>query len=172
MRPVGVAAIKAGIIPEETLDEFKRWGALPTMAEHDLKPFESIEDAVEGIQEAIESEEQVRLQTTDLDALRWYLDERNQRRGRLVLVDSDTEERATKTITFSVLPASGKLVIPWITESIIDMMSNGLTYLSYKDKDENVRVYFSDVEEMYFGSVKAFMMCTGKEYTKDERSEA
>lgn len=168
MRPVGVAAIRAGIIPEETLDEFKRWGALPTSKEYDLTPFPSIERAVEGIQEAIESEEQVRLQTTDLDLLRWYLDEKNQRRGRLVLVDSDTEERAVKTISFSVVPSSGKIIFPWVAESIIEMMTNGLTYLSYKDKDQNVRVLFTDVEEMYFGSVKAFMVCTAQEYVKDE----
>jgi len=170
MRPVGVAAIKAGIIPEETLDEFRRWGALPSIEEHDLSPFDSIEQAVEGIQEAIESEEQVRLQTTDLDALKWFLDPRNQRRGRLVLVDSETEERATKTITFSLMPVTGRIIIPWMAESIVDMMANGLTYLSYKDEGENVRVYFTDVEEMYFGSVKAFMVCVGKEYVKDERS--
>ncbi len=169
MRPVGVAAIRAGIIPEETLDEFRRWGMLPRGGEHNLRPFESIEDAVEGIQQAIESEEQVRLQTTDLDALRWYLNEKNQKKGRLVLVDSDTEERATKTITFGVLPASGKVIIPWIAESIVELMTNGLTYLSYKDSDGSVyRHYFEDVEEMYFGSVKAFMLCKSKEYVKDE----
>jgi len=168
MRPVGIAAIKAGIIPEETLDEFKRWGVLPPSKEYDLSPFDSIERAVEGIQEAIESEEQVRLQTTDLDLLRWYLDERNQRRGRLVLVDSDTEERATKTVSFSTIPGSGKIVFPWIADSIVELMTNGLTYLSYKDQDRNVRVRFTDVEEMYFGSVKAFMVCTGQEYEKHE----
>lgn len=168
MRPVGVAAIKAGIIPEDTLNEFRRWGALPTQEEHDLEPYDSIEAAVYGIQEAIESEEQVRLQTTDLDALKWFLDARNQRRGRLVLVDNDTSERATKTITFCLMPATGKIIIPWMAESIVDMMANGATYLSYKEKDENVRVYFTNVEEMYFGSVKAFMMCTGKDYVKDE----
>jgi hypothetical protein len=141
---------------------------MPDPKEHELHPFDTVEQAVEAIQQAIESEEHVRLQTTDLNLLRWFLDENNQRKGRLVLVNDRTGERATKTITFAVAPPAGKFIIPWVAESITDMMTNGQTYLGYKDGGVNCRVYFEDVEEMYFGEVKAFMVCVGKEYEKDE----
>ncbi len=168
MRPVGIAAIRAGIIPEEALDEFQRWGALPKPDEHELHPFEDIEQAVIAIQDALDSEEQVRLQTTDLDLLRWYLDKNNHIKGRLVVVNGLTGKRATKTITFAIAPPAQKYVIPWSDESIEEVLTNGQTYLSYKKDDTNVRVYFDAAEDMYFGEVKVFVVCSGKEI-QDER---
>ena len=164
MRPIGVAAIKAGLVSDDTLKEMKRWGLLPVGANDDLTPYASADAAIEGIREALESEEQVRIQTTDLDALHWYLNIENQRKGRLVLADTETGEKGSKTIVFSIFTPANKVLIPWVSESITELMLNGDSYLSYKDDDgTNKRIRFKDVEELYFGATKAFMACVPEE---------
>lgn len=169
MRPLGIAAIRAGIIPEETLDEFQRWGVMPNPKEHELHPFDDIEQAVMEIQRALDSEEQVRIQTTDLDVLRWYLDKENQIKGRLVIVNELTGERATKTVTFAIAPPADKYIIPWTSDSIVEILTNGQTYLSYKVDGVNHRVHFDEAEDLYFGDLKAFVVCMGREAEQDEQ---
>lgn len=115
------------------------------------------------IQEALESEEQSRLQSTELDLLKWFLQPQNQRKGRLVLIDPRMGTRASKTVTFCV-DAKGRYAIPWTSESIKDLMTNEHSYLSYKDEDgKNLRVFFMDLEDIYFGDVKAFMTCSSED---------
>lgn len=160
MRPLGLAAIQAGLIDEDTIAQFKRWGMIPRDLDTSVREEPSL--AVERIQFALEAEEQVRLQNTDLDILKFWLNKTNQMRGQLVVIDPDVDTKATKTVVFArrQLGARVQYIIPWISESIYDILTNGRTYLRYTD-GKNVKVYFTDVEEMYFGNMKAFMVCTG-----------
>jgi len=163
MRPLGKAAIRAGLIDEDTMKEMQRWRMIPT----DLSEFEqvdSVEEAVQIIQDALEAEEQVRLQSTDLDVLRHYLEPKNQRRGRLVIVNHENDTRGSKNITFCITPSRG-YAIPWTAETVEEMMTNGATYLSYKEEGDEKprRVYFTSVDELYFGDIKAFMVCAAED---------
>jgi hypothetical protein len=161
MRPIALAAIRAGLIDESTVAQFKRWGMIPR--ELDTSVLEDVDLAIERIQYALEDEEQVRLQSTDLDILQYYLDRRNQQKGQLVIVDTNTETKATKTVVFAVRSHIGRrqYIIPWVSESILEIITNGRTYLRYASDGKNVKVFFAEVAEMYFGEAKAFMVCDG-----------
>jgi len=157
MRPLGVAAIRAGLVSQDSLDELGKWGLLPRKIDEPI--VSSPEQAVILIQEALEAEDQVRLKKTDLDVLKFFLNEKNQKRGRLVIHDPDTGEKASKTVSFCILPGK-RYVMPWLSDSALDLLVNDHSYLSHKVTADAKpqRVYFNDVRELYFGDVKAFMV--------------
>ena len=128
MRPLGLAAIRAGLVSQDSLDELSRWGLLPRDIDEPI--VSSPEQAVILIQEALEAEDQVRLKKTDLDVLNVFLEEKNQKKGRLVIHDPDTGEKASKTVTFCLLPGK-RYLMPWQSDSSLDLLVNGSSYLSY-----------------------------------------
>ena len=174
MRPLTLAVIQAGLVDPSVLNECKRWGMIPRDLDTTVQEKDA-ELAVQCIQDALEDERQVRLQHTDLDLLKFYLDKSNQRTGQLVLKDEEAGTKATKNIVFacrSHFPASKQLspghsaqeyIIPWISESITDILTNGATYLRYEKDGQHVHVRFFNVEEMFFGDTKAFLVCKGIE---------
>jgi hypothetical protein len=161
MRPLALAAIQAGLIDDDTLAQFQRWGFVPRTL--DKRVQEDPDLIVERIQFALEAEEQVRMQSTDLDLLKFYLDPKNQIQGQMVIATEDA--KATKAVTFAKRERSAvvQYIIPWISESVVDIVTNGKTYLRYVLENRHVKVYFDHVEELYFGDVKAFMVGTGME---------
>lgn len=161
MRLIALAAIRAGIIDASVVSQMKRWGTIPR--ELDTSVVADTDAALEGIQYALEAEEQVRLQSTDLDILKEWLNVSNQRKGQLVIVDTVTGAKATKTVTFATRSRlqDVQYVIPWVSDSVVDTLTNGKTYLRYTSGDNNVKVFFSEIAELFFGEVKAFMLCTG-----------
>jgi hypothetical protein len=168
MRKIAFAAMRMGLIEPDVIKQFQRWGGIPR--DMDTSVVEEPEVALELVQDALESEEYVRLQDTDLDLLKFWLNTDNQRKGQLTLVDMHTGQKAVRSILFArrevVVTATKKLVeyvLPWVSESIIDILTNGLTYLKYTEGETKNAVYFGDVREMYFGDVKAFMVCTATE---------
>lgn len=171
MRPLAEAAIKAGLVDDDTLAQFKRWGMVPK----DLQPgaFEP-QEAVEAIQDALDAEEQVRLQHTDLDLLRYYMEPSNQLKGQIVLINPDLDQRATRTTTFAIRVLHGReeYVLPWMSESIADMLTNGRSYLRWSATDlpngkASRRTYLTNAQELYFGDVRAFLVCEGMEDDDD-----
>jgi len=170
MRQLALAAVRAGIIDESIVTQMKRWGMVPR--DLDTSVLEDRDLAIERIQYALEDEDQVRLQSTDLDILRSWLDQKGQLRGQLVVVDTDKDSKATKTVTFSVRTRlqQPQYIIPWISESIAEILTNGKTYLRYSVDGKNVKVFFTEVNEMFFGDVKAFMVCTGVVEESNARS--
>lgn len=160
MRPLAVAALRAGLISGESLQEFRRWG-VPVP---DVEPYTSLESAVEGLRQALEDETQVEPLTTDLDVYRSYLDTRKQRRGELVLVDPDNDTTARKTVVYVRLegPVAGydRYVLPYYGDAITDIMRNGESHLR---DEQGSRILFKAVEELSMGSVKAFVVCRGVE---------
>jgi hypothetical protein len=168
VRPLAEAAIEAGLIDDETLAQFKRWGMVPKeLGPKDMTPTE----VVESIQDALDAEEQVRLQTTDLDLLHEYMDPERQVKGQLVLINPDTEQRGTKTTTFVIRSSrlrekKGEVeyVLRWMSDSITDMITNGRSYLRWNDGEKSRRVYMVEAEDLYFGDIKMFLVCTGMEH--------
>ena len=174
MRPLAEAAIKAGLIDDETLAQLHRWGMVPK----DVVPKDDmdLEEIIESIKDALDSEAQVRLQTTDLDLLRLYVNPKNQLRGQLILV-ADSEQRGTKSVVFvsRTLRSKEQFILPWMSESITELLTNGKSYLRWNvvnpaspsGADISRRVRMVDYEDVYFGDIRMFLVCTGME---DENS--
>lgn len=139
----------SGALDEGMLKEFSKW-KLPIVVPDD-DPYDSPEEAIEAIEEALTSAGQVEVRATDLDVLKQFL--RTQRNGKLHLVTS--KEKTTVQATFGVT-AMGEYIIPWRGDSIVDMLTNGESHLL----DGKRKVFISDVQELYFGDTKVFILCT------------
>ena len=164
MKSVAKAVIETGIIDEDTLREMHRWGVpiqdpgtgdMPAVDETIAGDRQRI---VEHIREALESEEQVRVDETDLDLLRTYLDENHQKTGRLILKEEG--KHSSKKISFCITPM-GEYAIPWTdptTEPSI--IYNGSSHLRWEDKEGTKHdVYFTEARDVFFGEHRAFIVC-------------
>jgi hypothetical protein len=156
MRPLSVAVVRAGIVPEGALGEFKRWG-LPVELVSEEKMLSSPEAVVNVIMDALESEDQVRTRDTDFDTLKRYLDPRFSIQAKLHLDDGEGEKSTAKITVCKT--CMGDFAIPWRGDSVAELVTNGLTYLSYEEEGQKHKVLFTNVEEMYLGEHKVFMIC-------------
>jgi hypothetical protein len=150
-----LAVLQAGIVPGEMVNELARWGNLEVPEKIQLEP--DPREALADIREAVESRETVALRMTDLDAMKFY--EGNQKSGRLYYSTGGPSSRTTFVdVTYAKTPV-GNYIIPWtdMDSDIFDLMLDEGTYL--KPAGE-VRVHFANVDELYFGEQKAFMICT------------
>lgn len=155
MRPVADAVVRAGLVDESILDELARWGIHIT-AVPDKMILNDPVAVVAHIREAIEGEDQVRIDETDLDILHRYLDKAYQKKGRLILKEGKRHQ--TLNITFCLTPM-GEYAIPWVDEETPDIFANGETHMKWKDGETEHDVYFTDVRELYYGRRKAFVIC-------------
>ncbi len=162
MRPLGKAVIRAGLVDKVSLTELQRWG-LPVEVE-EVDPIDSLEEVVTVIREALESGDQVRIQESDLDVLRQFLDPEHQRQGQLIVKGEGS--RGNFPVQFCITKL-GEYVLPWKSESILDMMILGDSSLRFEEGGKERVVYFMDVRESYFGERRTFMICTPE--TPDER---
>lgn len=143
------AVALSGAINTEMLAELSHWRLPIDLPEGD--PFESPEEAIAAIEEAMTGSEQVEIRTTDLDVLKQYL--RTKRKGKLHLAAS--RGSGTIDIEFGVT-VLGEYIIPWNADSIVDIMTNGESHIL----DVRRKVFVTSVVELYFGDNKAFMLCT------------
>jgi hypothetical protein len=104
------------------------------------------------IMNALQSEEFVIVRETDLEVIRQYA--ATTRVGTLHMeIDEDQQGDAEVTYGRTRL---GEYIIAWQSDSIEDLLTNGLTYLI----EDGKRVFFKDMRELFFGDRKVFMVCT------------
>lgn len=146
--------IKSGIIPESMIAEMKRWG-MPVEEPAAPKSIEAegmtLKQLCTSIEEAIESEGYVLTRETDLEAIPQYLNSMQPAKLHVVLEDgsgSDFEVQVGKN-------QAGEYIIPWRSDSITDLLTNGETYL----KVDAEKIFFSSARELFYGNNKAFVVC-------------
>jgi hypothetical protein len=149
-KPVTVALLTAGVVPQEVLNEMSRWGLPVKFMEVPAEVMTDAKQVIAYIREAVEGDDAVMIRSTDLDVLTHYLGD--QRQGKLYLFDPETESTGSLSIVYSILP-NGRYVIPWTEESISDLLTYPKSYL----KAEGNKVHFDEVEELFFGGVKSFV---------------
>jgi hypothetical protein len=150
-----LAVLRADIVPGEMVNELTRWGNLEVPEKIELE--QDLREALADIREAVESHDTVAVRMTDLNAIKLY--EENQRSGRLYYSTGGPSPRTTFVdVTYAKTPI-GNYIIPWTDQDsdIFDLMMDEGTYL--KPAGET-RVHFANVDELYFGEQKAFMICT------------
>lgn len=167
MKSVAKAVIETGIIDEDSLKEMLRWGApiqdpgTGEMPGVDPTLSGDRERIVAHIREALESEDQVRVDETDLDLLRLYLDEKHQKTGRLILKEGG--KHSTKSVSFCITPM-GEYAVPW-TDNTVEpyVLYNGESHLKWEDADGTQHdVYFEEARDVFFGEHRAFVVCEVK----------
>jgi hypothetical protein len=140
------AVLKAGLISPAQLQEMKRISPVidPEAEVQDPVPLDL---AVKYIRDALESEEYVLIRETDLEVLRQYTQSVQKGTLRIDGIDIDVSFGKTKL---------GEFIIPWISASISEYMTQPTTWLMVEGAD---KTYFRDVRELFFGEQKAFMVC-------------
>lgn len=147
--------IKSGIIPPNVLSEVKRWG-LPMGDElqppGDFEPDMSVQQLCDKIDEALQSEGYVLLRETDLEAVKQYLESMTQATLHLVFEDG----KASNFTVYVGRNTAGEFIIPWRSDNITDLLTDGQSYL----KVDKEKFYFSSARELFYGTNKAFVVCT------------
>jgi hypothetical protein len=166
MKAIMTAVLKAGLLTPEMLKEFKRFSPVVDREAETGEPM-GLEDAAALIEAAIQSEQYVLLRETDLEIVRQYADTA---RRSVLHVEHDGEVSDIE-VSYGRTPI-GEFIIPWRSESIRDMLTNGQTYLVVAatevrawlpdpyQAEGQVRIFFKDVREVFFGEQKAFMVCS------------
>ncbi len=147
--------LKAGLISPDNVRELRRWG-LPVgevtpSGEFDAKMTpRALLDAISSI---IESEGYVLTRETDLGAISQYL--RTQRPAVLhVVFDEDGQAPVDFEVTVGQ-EVTGEWLLPWQSESITDLLTNGKTYL----KIQGQRIFFGQARDLFYGKHRAFLLC-------------
>lgn len=147
--------IKSGIIPPNVLSEVKRWG-LPAgddvQPPGELEPEMTVQQLCDKIDEAIQSEGYVLTRETDLEAVKQYIETMTQSVLHLVMEDG----KASNFTVHAGRNTAGEIIIPWRSDNITDLLTNGESYL----KINKEKVFFSNARELFYGSNKAFIVCT------------
>ena len=160
MRPIATAVIRTGVVSKEALAEMQKWG-LPVdlIAEEKVATIHEHQQVVNIIRDALENVDQVMVRDTDLDIISMFIDPKNQREGRIHL--KTESDKTSFKITFCRGPLK-EFIIPYRSEDIVDLMTNGESHLKFTDDEGNKQtVYFKNVREFYVGDRKAFMICEG-----------
>lgn len=155
MSELAKAIAMSGALDTGMLRELSKW-KLPGVVVPDEDGFSTPEAAVEAIEEAITGADQVEVRVTDLDVLKNFLQSRKE--GKLHVVNDERDTQGTWSITFGTIRrlTHTDYIIPWNSDSIEALLTNGQTYLL----DEKKKVYFARITDLYFGDQKAFMLCT------------
>ena len=142
---------RAGILPPEMLVEFKRWGH-PVVVQPEPITLEQLDAQLEA---ALNEEDLVLMKVTDLESIKRYM--KTQKKGTLHVVTEDDIEADIEVFYGTTITED--IVLPWSSESIGGLMCNGKTYLQVNDSS---RLFFYDMQELFFGDTKAFMLCRTK----------
>jgi hypothetical protein len=155
MHPIATAVLNTGLIDPAVLEEMRRWGLQIEIPESEAAP-KTPEEVAARIQDALESEGYVLVRETDLTVLEQYAE--TARQGLLRVLFDDEEGHPQDTmfpVSFGRTPLN-EYIFPWTSATIADVIVNGMTHLL----DGATEVYFKEVRELFFGDMKAFMICT------------
>lgn len=157
--------VKSGLLRADALTEFKRWG-MPLEAQaalvqdQEVKPVQAessmtvelLKKLCQDIDEAVHGEGYVLMRETDLEAIPQYL--RTMREAKLhVVMEDDSASNFTVQVGKT---EAGDYIIPWRSDSITDLLTNGQTYLRL----DGEKIFFNNAKELFYGNNKAFVVCT------------
>lgn len=144
--------IRSGLVDGNSLAEFERWGMpLPDEPSDDARPVLFPEEVVNGIEEALQNQGMVITRETDLEAIPQYLSSMQEAVLHVVIA----EHQEDFAIHVGKNPR-GEFLLPWRSDSITDVLTNGETYLLTGSR----KVFFQEARELFYGETKAFVVCT------------
>ena len=146
----------SGLIPEDMLQQFYKWKMLTTHAAAD--DTNTAQDIVETVIGILDTEGMTLIRETDLNIVRQYLSTQNI--GQLVIKEGDSGEQTTVVDVSFGRTLLGEVVIPWRGgDQVLDLITNGHTYLSTVVGEHLQFTYFSNAKSAYFGDMQAFILC-------------
>ena len=173
MTALATALAESGILDPAIIQQFQKWGLPVIVPEKTIEFDASVEDVgarvVAMLQKALEDSGYEITKETDLEAVRSFL--LTQKLGKLVVVIE--EQTATFDVMYGI-NRIGEYMIPWRTDGVQDVLTNGQTHLITTQGDYSERVFFKSVHELFFGDTKSFMACevSAKEKVEESREHS
>jgi hypothetical protein len=155
MKPLSEVIMRSGLVDDDALSEFTRWGIPHQPPPEELK-VQDLDVLVDLLREAMESGDLVEIHTTDLDALKLWLSFNNGMlpgEGRLFLKNGDNSNWGKCSYVQNI---NGEYLFPWNSDDITDLLTNGESCLVLADK---TKVFFESARELYYGDKKCFVAC-------------
>ncbi len=144
---------QVGLVSPSVIAEMRGWGMpVGDVEVRELGATPTVASISQAIADAIEGEGYVLMRETDLDIIPQYI--QTMRNAVLHVVLGDDESADFEALVGHT--HTGEWVMPWRSDSITDMLTNGQTYLRVDGK----RIYFSQAREMFYGEKKAFIICS------------
>jgi hypothetical protein len=143
--------VNAGLITEETLEQFRRWGMpLPEGYAPNLSKPEEVVFAIERI---LQSEGYVLTRETDLEILTRYMHARQTGLLHLVIPEDGGEE--TDVPCEFARTELGEYILPHRGSIVSELLVNGKTYLIAGGR----KVFFQSARDLFYGEQKVFVVC-------------
>lgn len=153
MHRLTAVVLRSGIVPDEKIAEMKKWGLIEEPTGPAYPAPTNGKQLVEQLDQALQDEDMVLIRETELESLNSYLS--SQQMGELHLVDLETDTETRIQVVYGRTKI-GEYVLPWSSESIEVMLTNGSTRLVTAQGES---VFFSTVRELFFGQQKSFVVC-------------
>lgn len=150
----------SGALDPAMLSEILKW-KLPTDVP-DGEPYRTADEAVAAIEEAQTGYDQVEIRVSDPDVMKHYV--RTRKHGKLHVVMDDASD--TFDWEFGMTP-TGEYILQWNDGTATDVLCNGETYLL----DGKRKVFFSRVQDLYFGDKRMFISCSPRRLTNGSSPE-
>jgi hypothetical protein len=146
------ALIYVGLVPSNTVEEMQRWGVpLPDVRQSPPATAEQVSAVLESV---LQDSGVHLVRETQLDVLPTFL--RTLSKGTLHLVGAEPFE-----VSFG-RTVNGEILLPWQGESLEDLLQDPDSCLLFAGNEGSVRFHATDVQEIFFGERKAFLVCAGE----------
>lgn len=145
-----------------------------------MPSLEKPEEVVQAIEEALQDEGLVLTRETDLESINDFLNSSVQGTLHVVIETEGEPDQEADIECLYGRNALGEYIIKWHSDSIEDVMTNGKTFLrasagidlsTLRVVPSGPRIYFTRARELFFGNVKAFVVCTEYEDKSDGHPE-
>jgi len=152
MNTLTSALIYVGLVPASTVEEMQRWGVpLPDVQPNPPATAEQVGAVLEGVLQA----SGVHLvRETQLDILPTFL--RTLSKGTLCLAGAEPFD-----VSFG-RTVNGEILLPWQGESLEELLQDPESHLLFPSAEGTVRFQVTDIQEVFFGETKAFLVCAGE----------
>ena len=158
MTTVAAVLLRHKLIPASVVEQCVRWG-LPMPAELSEEENEfsavvepTLDAVLAELYEASEEPGREFGKDTSLGAVREYL-------STMELMKVHLVEKGVEVVTPTIVGRTGvgEFLIPWKSDSITELLTNGDTYL---ERGDGSRVYLGAIREFYYGAQKSFLCGT------------
>jgi hypothetical protein len=158
--------LKSGLITQQQLDELKAFRVPSIPPEAEVQPPVSLQEAAQAIEQVLQSEGMVLVRETDLESVQQYI--QHAEHGILHIDATDPKDPVDVTNETDIQIMYSRTVlkeymIPWRSEGIADLLTNGASYLINAQGEQ---VHFRQVRELFFGDQKSFMVCSPRDTTE------
>lgn len=153
MNPVSLMALKLGLISPEMREQFAQWGEVSDIEPVAAPSHEMIDEMIER---ALQSDDVALPKVTNLECIQQFCS--TQRLGKLFLTMNGMKSEFPVVFGVSLF---GDIILPWRSEDIRDVLLDPTSsYLEWETSEGRRSVIFRSIEDIYYGDVKAFMLCT------------